>query len=122
MDFFWIIFVLGVAAVVPASPGERIVGYSWINGLTGQDIPMLGIGVADEYHNVGLGRALLTLMIEQAGKLGVPRVRLGVFDHNPRAMHVYELAGFRVDPSKPARMFDEGREVYMVVETGGSPG
>ena len=99
-------------------PGERIVGYSWIQGIGGGDIPMLGIGVVDDYHDVGLGTALMRRMIDAASQRSVDRVKLGVFADNERAIHVYEAVGFRVDPTIPARDFDGRTELYMVVDTG----
>ena len=107
-----------LVAVVPAPPGERIVGYSWINGIGGPDIPMLGIGIVDEYHNAGLGSKLLRTMIEDARRLGLERVKLGVWADNLRAVHVYKSVGFRSDPAIPAKDFDGRTELYLVVETG----
>jgi ribosomal protein S18 acetylase RimI-like enzyme len=78
---------------------ERVIGYSWIQGLKGSGIPLLGIGIIDEYQNVGLGRILLRLMIERAKHLNLDRVKLGVFDDNPRAIHIYESVGFQIDPA-----------------------
>ena len=97
-----------------------MVAYSWVDGLTGPDLPMLGIGVVDHYHGVGLGRALLRLMIEAARRLGVGTLRLGVFDHNSRAIHVYESVGFQVDRMMPPRVFDGITEICMVVRTANS--
>jgi len=104
--------------LVRAPPHERIVGYCWIDGLGNNDaIPMLGVGVIDEYHKVGLGKALLRLMIDQARASGMDRVKLGVWADNLRAIHVYESVGFRTEPAIPAKNFDDRTELYMVVET-----
>jgi len=101
-----------------ASPHERIVGYCWIDGLGNNDpIPMLGIGIIDEYHEVGLGRSLLRLMIDQARTLDLDRIQLGVWADNPRAIHVYQSVGFETAPAIPARDFDGRTEIYMVVAT-----
>jgi ribosomal protein S18 acetylase RimI-like enzyme len=108
----------GLVTLAPVSPKERIVGYSWISGIEGADIPLLGIGVIDEYHNVGLGRALLRLMIDDARRLGLERVRLGVWADNPRAIHVYKSVGFKSDPAIPPKDFDGRTELYLVFETG----
>lgn len=105
-----------LAAVESTSLQERIVGYSWINGIKGPDIPMLGIGVVDEYHNVGLGSTLLRFMLDDARRLGLERVKLGVWADNPRALHVYESVGFRRDAALPSRDFAGRTEHYMVVE------
>ncbi len=95
----------------------RIVGYAWIQGLEKKDyIPMLGIGIIDEYHNVGLGKAMMKLMIERAKQLNLDRLKLGVFDDNPRAIHIYESVGFRIDPTIPPRKENEHTEIYMIIE------
>lgn len=97
-------------------PHERIVGYCWIDGLRSKEvIPMLGIGIIDKYHEVGLGKALFRLMLEHAGTMGWERVRLGVWADNARAIHVYESVGFRTDPAMPAKDFEGRTELYMVV-------
>jgi ribosomal protein S18 acetylase RimI-like enzyme len=102
-----------------APPHERIVGYCWIDGLGNKDaIPMLGIGIIDEYHEVGMGKALLLLMIEQARMLGLDRIKLGVWADNPRAIYVYQGVGFQTEPTLPAKEFDGRAEIYMVVATG----
>ena len=107
-----------LVAVAPAPPEGQIVGYCWVDGLRGPDMPMLGIGIVDEYHEVGLGKVLLRAMIAHLGGLGVPRVKLGVWTDNARARHVYESVGFHLDPALPARVFDGRTELYMVAETG----
>ncbi len=107
----------GLVVVAPTPSGERIVGHSWIDGIGGPDMPMLGIGIIDEYHEVGLGTKLLRLMIDDARQLGLERVKLGVWADNARAVHVYESVGFRRDPALPSRDFDGRIEHYLVVET-----
>ena len=99
-------------------PNERVIGHSGIQGIgaTGT-IPMLGIGVIDEYHGAGLGTALMQLMTDQARSLGVDQVQLGVFTENERAIHVYESVGYRIDPALRPKDVDGRTEVYMVVAT-----
>jgi isopenicillin-N N-acyltransferase-like protein len=103
---------------VPAGTAERIAGYCWLDGVHTADMPMLGIGIVDEFHEVGLGRLLLRTMIDHARRLGWPRLRLGVWADNARALHVYRSVGFQEDPSKPPRDFNGRTELYLVVETG----
>ena len=108
-------------AVLDATPsGDRMVGYCWIDGLRGTNTPMLGIGVIDEFHEAGLGKALLRRMLDEAGKLGLERVRLGVWADNPRAIHVYDSVGFRIDPQMPAKDFDGRIELYLVARMEGA--
>ena len=102
-----------IAVVDQSKSGERIVGYSWIQPLRNPEAkPFLGIGLVDEFTNVGLGRALLRLMLRDAGRvLGLDRVWLGVFADNPRAIRAYEIAGFTQDPDMPPRDFDGRTEL-----------
>jgi ribosomal protein S18 acetylase RimI-like enzyme len=105
---------VAVAVLAPGLGGERMVGYCWIDGLAGDDVPMLGIGITDDYHEVGLGKRLLRLMLAEAGRLGFERVQLGVWQDNARALHVYEAVGFRPIPDRPAKVYDGRVELYMI--------
>ncbi len=107
-------------AIVAVAEGQ-IVGYCWIDGLHVNDMPMLGIGIIDAYHEAGLGRVLLRLMVEWAGELGAKQVRLGVFTDNARGIHVYRKVGFVDDPTMPAKVFDGRTELYMAVDTAAVP-
>jgi ribosomal protein S18 acetylase RimI-like enzyme len=107
-----------LVATVPGPDHDRIVGYSWINGIEGPNIPMLGIGIVDAYHDVGLGSALLRQMLEDARRMGLEQVKLGVWADNARAVHVYESVGFRHHASLPPKDFDGRTEFYLVAETG----
>ena len=117
-DCYDLVAVVFADKAHPPSSAERIVGYSWITGTRGPDIPMLGIAVVDDHHGVGLGTALLRLMIDDARQLDLKRVKLGVWADNPRAIHVYESVGFQSDPAIPAKDFDGRTELYLVAETG----
>ena len=103
--------------VVTNETPEQMIAYCWIDGLKNMEIPMLGIGIIDAYHEAGLGKVLMRRTLAYARELGVPRVQLGVFADNARAMHVYEKVGFRAEPSLPPKVFDGRTEIYMVVET-----
>ena len=49
------------------------------------------IGVDSEYHNKGIGKALLTKMLDLADNwLMLERVELGVLETNPKAKTLYE--------------------------------
>ena len=105
-------------AIAAIGTGDRIVGYGWLDGLRTANKPMLGIGIIDEFHEGGLGKALLRTVIGLAGSIGLPHVRLGVWTDNARALHVYRSVGFRDDPTLPAKVFDGRTEFYLAVETG----
>jgi ribosomal protein S18 acetylase RimI-like enzyme len=108
-----------VAIVVSvATAAEKIIGYCWLDGLVGQPIPMLGIGINDDFHKTELGRILLRTILSLAKQAGISLVRLGVWTDNSRAMHLYRSVGFNDDPRMPTRDFDGRTELYMVAETG----
>jgi ribosomal protein S18 acetylase RimI-like enzyme len=57
--------------------------------------PVLGLAVADDCQQKGVGQALARYVLAEARRLGVAAVRLTVDDDNPRARHVYFKLGFR---------------------------
>lgn len=54
-----------------------------------------GTSILKEYCNCGLGTLMLETCLKYAREIGYTQVELGVFDDNPRAIHVYEKLGFR---------------------------
>ena len=81
-----------------ALDGSRVVGSL---DMTGGSRPesahnvALGISVAKDWRDRGVGRALMTRGIEWARAAdGVSRVELEVFSDNARAIHLYEQMGF----------------------------
>jgi GNAT superfamily N-acetyltransferase len=66
-------------------------------GDTSKTVPHLGIGLADEYQNSGLGTVLLQFLIAVGRrKLRKRAIGLSVMKTNTRAVRVYEKCGFRV--------------------------
>lgn len=54
-----------------------------------------GIAIVEEYWNSGLGTLLTKEILEYAQKAGFEQVELGVYEDNPRAIHLYEKLGFQ---------------------------
>lgn len=54
-----------------------------------------GISIQEEYCNLGLGSIILQESIKIAKENGFEQIELGVFEDNPRAIHLYEKAGFQ---------------------------
>ena len=105
-----------IVATAERDGQEAIVGYAWLDGLTASDIPMLGIGIIDDYHERGIGKLLLRALIGVGRDRGLASIRLGVNDDNPRAIHVYESVGFRHDPTKPPQDRGSHQQIYMVCD------
>lgn len=86
-----------------AAEGGAPVGYAM---LTEPDMPLEGIGPADlelrriyllsRFQGGGAGQRLMDWAIETAGAMGAPRLLLGVYGENHRALRFYERNGFRV--------------------------
>lgn len=55
----------------------------------------MGISVQASYCNAGLGSVLLEIAIDQARRNGFEQLELGVFEDNPRAIHLYKKFGFQ---------------------------
>ncbi len=98
-------------------PVERMIGYCWIDGLQSMTIPMLGIGIIDEFHEAGLGRTLLRAMLDAAAGLGHPRIQLGVFTDDAAAFTSMKRSASARTWCCPPRVFDGRTEVYMVAES-----
>ena len=46
------------------------------------------------FHGTGLARDLMASVLGRAGEQGAAAVWLGVWEHNPRAIHFYQRCGF----------------------------
>ena len=53
-----------------------------------------GMSILAEYCELGLGSAMMEAAIAQAKENGFEQIELGVFEDNPRAIHLYEKYGF----------------------------
>ncbi|MCG3147008.1 MAG: hypothetical protein PCFJNLEI_00444 [Verrucomicrobiae bacterium] len=74
--------------------GLRIVGYFFL-WYYRQRVPLLGIGLLDELHGLGLGRQLMKILIAAARGNGNEGIELTTFLDNHRAFALYEKMGFR---------------------------
>jgi RimJ/RimL family protein N-acetyltransferase len=74
----------------------EVIGHVFYGDLS-REIPHLGIGLADERQNSGLGRVLMQFLIAVGRrKLGKKAIGLSVMKTNTRAIQVYENCGFRI--------------------------
>ena len=53
-----------------------------------------GMSILAEYCELGLGSAMMETAVAQAKENGFEQIELGVFEDNPRAIHLYEKFGF----------------------------
>lgn len=75
--------------------GGRVVGYAFFEP-SDADVPVVGIGVADEFQGRKLGGALMDALAAGAKARGWPGLRLTVFKTNERALRLYISRGYRI--------------------------
>jgi RimJ/RimL family protein N-acetyltransferase len=78
----------------------------------------VGIGIGEpEFWGKGYGTEAMKLILCYAFmELNLHRVSLDVFDYNPRALHSYEKAGFKLEGRKRGMLLREGQRwdlIYM---------
>lgn len=72
----------------------------------------LGISVAKDWRDRGVGRALMTCAIEWARRTeSVSRIELEVFSSNARAIHLYERMGFVAEGLRRRAFIQGGAEI-----------
>ena len=73
----------------------QVKGYIWLAAYQGNDeiAFIYDIDVYPEFQNQGLGTHALELATEKMKQFGFKYLRLHVFGHNKRAIHVYEKLG-----------------------------
>lgn len=80
--------------------GAKLISLSGIHGSSLKRLKHrvnLGISILQEYNNLGLGTALMKLLIEKAKELGKTKIELDVRKDNPNAIKVYKRVGFEVE-------------------------
>jgi ribosomal protein S18 acetylase RimI-like enzyme len=86
--------VNGDDRVYLAMLAERVVGYFFLWNFR-EPVSLLGIGIADDFQNLGLGRQFMALLIEDARDAGRDGIELTTMLDNDRAFHVYQKMGFQ---------------------------
>ncbi len=68
----------------------------------------LGTGILEGYRDVGLGRALLSAITDEASRLGIEKLDLTVRGRNERAIHLYESLGWQHEGRSPRAYKQDG--------------
>jgi ribosomal protein S18 acetylase RimI-like enzyme len=68
-----------------------------------EDCHLEDLFVLDAARGTGLGRALVTAVIERARERGCRRIELDVNEQNTAALRFYESLGFTAEPKPPGR-------------------
>lgn len=91
----------------------RAYGGFWFNG---EDAELLTLGVALAVRRRGLGRTLLSELIEQARKQGANRMFLEVRVDNDPALNLYRDMGFQQIGLRRRYYQPEGVDAYTMVK------
>ncbi len=92
----WVDFLAERGFGIVAETNGRIVGHCVIVPTEDGRKVDLSIFVHQNYHDRGIGQALLRSIIDYAKKVGFEGITLVTERTNTRAVHVYKKLGFRV--------------------------
>jgi len=102
-----------------AEAERQIVGTLTCGGGTLQadeHMTALGIYVAKDWRDQGIGNVLLARCVEWARRSPlVERVELEVYAHNARAIHLYEKYGFEREGIKRRLYYQNGKPIDMLI-------
>lgn len=70
----------------------------------------IGISVNSDYHGMGIGKALMTNLIDIGDKwLMLVRIELGAFTDNEKAINLYKSLGFEIEGTKKYAIIRNGK-------------
>jgi ribosomal-protein-alanine acetyltransferase len=99
---------------VVAMIGDEIVGYAGL-AAAGDQADVQTIAVHERHRRAGIGRALMTELLDEAARRGAERVFLEVRADNPPAQAMYERFGFeRIGVRR--RYYDDGTDAYTMMK------
>lgn len=78
----------------------------------------LVIYLHQDFHNVGLGTAMLAMLIELAKKEGLHRIGLSVIADNKPAIRLYQKVGFKIEGVMKDSYFGEDGKYHDELEMG----
>jgi ribosomal protein S18 acetylase RimI-like enzyme len=86
--------VAGADLTLGLFAGERLAGYFFLWYFR-ERVPLLGIGLLDEYQQRGLGKPMMELLIRLARESGKEGIELTTMLDNHNAFALYQKVGFR---------------------------
>ncbi|MBE6753108.1 MAG: GNAT family N-acetyltransferase [Ruminococcaceae bacterium] len=95
---------------------ERVVGWCDIVEREGwgSDVGFIGIGLAPEYRDKGIGTKLMKHAMAVAYWRGFRTIRLDCRASNKRALHVYKKLGFRREWLNRSKLVLDGQNIPLV--------
>ncbi len=98
-------------AIVAIAEGKFVAEADIRRGIgRANEIGSLGIAIAKEYRGIGLGKELMTLLLDLAKKDNYKVIKLGVYSPNITAKRLYEKVGFKVAGKIP---YSKMKDKYM---------
>ncbi|MFC6374744.1 ribosomal protein S18-alanine N-acetyltransferase [Nonomuraea thailandensis] len=97
---------------VVALVGDEIVAYAGL-AAAGDQADVQTIAVLDKHQGTGIGGAMLTELLAEAGRRGAREIFLEVRADNPRAQGVYRHFGFEEIGTR-RRYYDDGTDAIMM--------
>ncbi|MGC8694717.1 MAG: GNAT family N-acetyltransferase, partial [Candidatus Micrarchaeia archaeon] len=102
----------GDIAIVGVADGKvvaeaDITRHRWRENTIGE----FGIAIIKDYRNSGLGQELMKVILERAKKENYRIIKLGVFEGNSSAKHLYEKMGFKVMGVLPKSALFKGKYI-----------
>jgi RimJ/RimL family protein N-acetyltransferase len=91
---------LSIIFIIRTLADDRMIGFVDLDGvLWNQGDAFVGIGLGErQFWGKGYGTDAMRILLRFAfSELNLHRVSLNVFEFNPRAIHSYEKAGFKVE-------------------------
>ena len=102
-----------LVAEVEEDGAERVVGVATLSVNKSNRVRhsgSIGIMVGKEYHGMGIGRALMTNLIDIGDNwLMLIRIELGVFTDNDKAINLYKSLGFEIEGTKKYAIIRNGK-------------
>ncbi len=106
-----------VAGTLVAVAGDELAGHLHL-GATRHGYGEIGMAVAREWRDRGVGSALLAAAIEWARELGLHKLCLDVFPHNEAAIALYRKHGFVEEGRRVKQYRRRSGELWDAIEMG----
>nr|MDO8099159.1 GNAT family N-acetyltransferase [Candidatus Njordarchaeota archaeon] len=104
-----------------AEYGSRIVGYASIYRFSHprrKGVGDQGIYLHQDFHNVGLGTAMMGKLLQLAKKEDMHKIELTVVADNKVAIHLYEKLGFKVEGMSKDSFYGSDQKYHDMVHMG----
>ncbi|MCD6537557.1 GNAT family N-acetyltransferase [Candidatus Bathyarchaeota archaeon] len=83
-----------------------------------REVGDLAIYVRQDFHNVGLGTAMMKKLLQLAQKEGMHKIELYVVEDNKVAIHLYKKFGFEIEGVSKDSFFGSNGKYHNMVKMG----